>query len=1390
VEIDLTVPARGSDNRPAFGALSRANGANADPEGPAMKIERSSHPSAALLQAFDAGRLDESKASALLAHLDECPECHRAALKRPADSRLRRLRAAQPIAGTIPEISVNKATSMAGTPVLEDLSAETPLELAAELREHQQYEVLRELGRGGMGVVYLARHRLMKRLDVLKVVNPMLVRDPGVRERFLREIEMAARLRHPNVVTAYHAEQVGQLLMLVMEYAPGETLERVVANRSRPLPVVNACYYVQQVAKGLQHAFEQGMIHRDIKPQNLILTVTEKKTHVIRILDFGLAKACSDSEASMAGLTGSGMMMGTPGYMAPEQAEDASCADTRADIYSLGCTLYFLLVGQAPFAQKSLRGLLEAHASKEAPRVSTLRTDVPEELSNVIRRMMEKDPDRRYQKPEDVAKALAPFIDTKGLKPLAPSSPEPAKGSEEPTHRGKRSPADTGMKAKAGRVIPATIMERPAPVKEKKAKPKAGSKGLLIGLGAGALVVVLAVALVGLWAAGVFRVKTGEGILVLEMNDPSAEVFVDGERVSVTWGEDGKTAEIRTKPGTRKVEVRKGDTVMLGEEVELRDGKRRVLTVRMVADAGKAGGPGGQVPPNSGNPLPSDSGKKPDTGKAEDDKLLPGERREEFDYRIGPDTLQGRRRVMTLDIGGGEKMEFVRIKGGAFLMGAPDDEKDASADEKPQHRVTINRDFYLAKYTVTQGQFKAIMGRNPSYFSEKGGGAEAVKGMDTSRFPVENVSWDEATEYCETLSRSTGQKVTLPTEAEWEYACRAGTTTPFHFGKSLKGDLANCDGQRPYGTDQKGPHLNRTSEVGKYPANPWGLYDMHGNVFQWCRDYYGPYSGLSSVDPLRDKKENEDARVVRVGTWNDAAEYCRSARRLRGGAAYRDRYLGFRPCFRLDSLSPGVQPDPIPAVTKPTPKAPLPDEAAVAVAEKELKELFKTEFGKKAPAEQQAFAARLLQVGLDTKDKLAARYVLLREARDLAMTSGDMPLALRAAEEIANSFAISVWKLKAAALEMAATVVTAPAARINLATTALGMSDAAEEEEDYESAERLAKVAQTAVATMATHPLAAFAQGRIVEIAAVRKACAAVAGATRVHDERPDDADANLALGKFHALVRGDWDRGLSLLARGADLKLKALAVSDLATPADGTGTVALADAYAVLADSESGAAKVNLLCRAYWWYTQALGKLTGLDRPRVERTIGVIEKGLPPQRPIVLHARLGGVATWVDATDRVRSLMLAKGSKMTVAADGGPLGLPDVAPGEHKSLVIVYRYRGGVHLSIAGEKEPATIPVAGSQTPSTGRPAPGQELMILQSRYGNDGTYVDVTEKVQTAVKRGTLTGTPNELGLPDGYFGRRKALVIVYREGGRVRLSVTADVVSASLGSNSTMP
>lgn len=201
------------------------------------------------------------------------------------------------------------------------------------------------------------------------------------------------------------------------------------------------------------------------------------------------------------------------------------------------------------------------------------------------------------------------------------------------------------------------------------------------------------------------------------------------------------------------------------------------------------------------------------------------DRVEEFEYSIEGVKKQGKRRVLTFDLGGGEKLHSVRISKGTFKMGAPDGEKVALDNEKPQHSVELTSDFYMGQFEVTQGQYEQLMGENPSRFKGK-------------NLPVENVplrdesAKSDITRFLAALNRKTGKKFTLPTEAQWEYACRAGTTTPFHFGKTLNGSEANCDGNFPNGTDTKGPSLDKTCEVGKYLANPWGLHDMHGNVWE------------------------------------------------------------------------------------------------------------------------------------------------------------------------------------------------------------------------------------------------------------------------------------------------------------------------------------------------------------------------------------------------------------------------------------------------------------------------------------------------------------------------------------------------------------------------------
>jgi anti-sigma factor RsiW len=376
-----------------------------------MLDNKLAHPDAEQLSAFGLGQLDPAQASEVENHIQSCSVCCQTLWSLPDDRLVSLLRQAftQPTdAGTPPPASE-------ATTVLPSAVPQGP-QLSPELAEHPRYRIVEVLGQGGMGIVYMAQHRLMERLVALKVIDRGLTGNLAVVERFRREVKAAAQLNHPNIVHAYDADQAGANHFLVMEFVDGITLARLVEEQG-PLPVAEACDYVRQAALGLQRAFEHGMVHRDIKPQNLMRT----PQGVVKILDFGLARLMSENnpsplqatEAIQSGvspaLTQLGMVMGTADYMAPEQATDAHAADSRADIYSLGCTLYFLLTGKLPFPEGTILDKLMAHGTRTPRPLSAFRKDVPAALVRVIERMMAKDPAQRYQTPAQVAEALQPF---------------------------------------------------------------------------------------------------------------------------------------------------------------------------------------------------------------------------------------------------------------------------------------------------------------------------------------------------------------------------------------------------------------------------------------------------------------------------------------------------------------------------------------------------------------------------------------------------------------------------------------------------------------------------------------------------------------------------------------------------------------------------------------------------------------------------------------------------------------------------------------------------------------------------------------------------------------------------------------------------------------------
>jgi formylglycine-generating enzyme required for sulfatase activity len=561
---------------------------------------------------------------------------------------------------------------------------------------------------------------------------------------------------------------------------------------------------------------------------------------LVKILDFGLAKAKSE-KADDSELTATGQMMGTPDYAAPEQSLDAKHVDIRADVYSLGCTLFYLLTGRPPYSGRTVFEVMKAHHMTPTPDVRVSRPDVPEDLAAVIRQMMAKTPAERFQTPAEAAEALEPF--------LKPSTEQPKRRSG------------------ASRAVPLDLgAAKTAPETRRPERTRGFRKVLLT------VVVVDVVLLLGLaaWWAGVFKQKNPDAMLVVDVDQANPEVLVDGDVVPTVWEPGGKRGELRLSPGKHTVQVKKEGFVVYQEEVDLEAEGRGKLTARLERS----------LSTNVIEPPPS----------------------------------------IDLDLESDVRMELLHIPAGKFVMGSPPTEKERSKDEW-QHEVTLTKDFYLGKFEVTRAQFGRFVAdedyKTEAERDDKGGeGYDEKSGkvffgkqyswrhtgfIQGDAHPVVNVTWNDATAFCKWLTRKTGRAARLPTEAEWEYACRGGSQTVYNRGSrvAVLEQIANV-GDEAFRIKYKDAASTQswddgypfTAPGGKFKSNKFGLYDMHGNVREWCADWYGSYPNDAVTDP--EGPTDGSTRVIRGGGFFSVPRECRSAARVSREPTARHPGTGFR----------------------------------------------------------------------------------------------------------------------------------------------------------------------------------------------------------------------------------------------------------------------------------------------------------------------------------------------------------------------------------------------------------------------------------------------------------------------------------------------------------------
>jgi formylglycine-generating enzyme required for sulfatase activity/serine/threonine protein kinase len=681
------------------------------------------------------------------------------------------------------------------------------------------------LGEGGMGSVWLAEDP--KRKDdvrdgrvVLKFLRDDVRRCPEAVEQFKASYRKVQQLFHEHICPLLDLGDDPTFgAFQVMPFVKGMTLLELLKKedpQKKGLPSERVVAILQPVAKALDYAHREGLIHRDIKPGNIMV---DPETGKVFVVDFGLA---AEVRSSMSMHSRSTMQVsGTEPYMAPEQWM-GQAQDGRSDQYSLAVVAWQMLTGSLPYHGS---GMQLGYAVTNGP-IPEL-PDPLQFLQPVLTQALAKDRKQRFSSAVTFIDALA-----RSREGEAPAEPLLARTT------------DVGRTASAA--DPSTSDDLVAllqKTQESMARKHAQAKQLLQDHRYSESAEILAGIPDHLRDAALFDEVSAKRDRVVELDESIRQavnaVRLDGVHVKVT-------ELLQLQPH--------------------RDDLQRLLAQLPAPVSGKslaAGEPSGTRPPLLMAPF---SAKE----------------------AVSAQEAWARHLGIGVEVTNGLGMKFRVIPPGTFDMGSPESELDRSDDEN-LHKVTITQPKLFGVYPVTQGEWTKVMGSNPSRF-------ESVTGHDTSRFPVEQVNWDDCQEFLEQLNEShamKGWRYRLPTEAEWEYACRAGTVTPFWFGSELNGKQANCDGSYPYPDGSaKGPYVERPSVVGNYGANPFGLYDQHGQVLEWCEDWYEAYDTSASQDPAG--ASSGSSRVLRGGSWSLLANRCRSAYRNVNGPSDRNYVVGFR----------------------------------------------------------------------------------------------------------------------------------------------------------------------------------------------------------------------------------------------------------------------------------------------------------------------------------------------------------------------------------------------------------------------------------------------------------------------------------------------------------------
>lgn len=775
------------------------------------------------------------------------------------------------------------------------------------------YRLQEELGRGGQGIVYRALDERVGRSVALKILTALGPGSTGARRRFQREAAIAARLSHPNLRTVYEADIEEGVPYIAMEFIDGASLaQRIAEARERPptsqprwvrlderAELAALLLVFEKTARALHHAHEAGVVHRDVKPANVLLTSAGEPV----LSDFGLAGVAA---ADQPALTFTGDVLGTPAYMSPEQLSlGGKHLDRRTDVYSLGASLYECLTLVPPFQAATREALHQLVLTREPLRPRRLNAHVPRELEVVVATALARDRDHRYQ----TAEALAD--DLRHVRLREPILARPPGPLVRLLRWSQRNPALAGALGVTGLLL-AGIAGLYA---WKSSEVRARNQELEAALGRVSEEAARTLA----EKERVTRLKDRRTLrLLLERAERLYPPVPERIGAMTAWLADAEAllAELprhraalasleRPSGGPADAEeawIRELLAELVGELEALGAPEGRVADVRARVERARAIGPATLEQPAA-------------AWRAAAERVRASERYGGLALvpqlglvPLGPDPDSGLEEFLhwpTQDpahalpardssgrlpaVEGTTGIVLVLLPGGTFVQGATTDPAGPNLDptakerEGPPHEVTLDP-FFLAKHELTRGQYTRLSGRpDPSYYDDAT--AWRLRGADFRRYPVESLSWLKSREE---LGRA---GLVLPTESRWEYACRAGTDTPWSFGTRGEEFVAFANladetyavvwgGSLAYERGLDDGH-GVVAPVGSFRPNAFGLHDMHGNVEEWCEDRHGPYAGGHAPGTgLLLQAGGMEGRILRGGPFDANRWGARSA--LRG----------------------------------------------------------------------------------------------------------------------------------------------------------------------------------------------------------------------------------------------------------------------------------------------------------------------------------------------------------------------------------------------------------------------------------------------------------------------------------------------------------------------------